>query len=229
MQVPIVELSGKLFDYFICYWAGVLVSFTPCLYPVIPLTASFIAGINTRGTKLMGFVLSLLYVLGVSITYCTLAVLAGVTGQFFGQVQSSPFVILFIAVVLGFFALMMFDVVKVPMLGFNIQNKIKTKNVFTIILFGIAAGLIIGPCTAPILGSLLLYISSKQDILRSVSLMFVFSFGIGTSLIIVGTFSGVLSSLPKSGKWMVRVKQFCGIVLSLASLYFFIQACIRIF
>jgi len=205
------------------------VSFTPCVYPVIPVTASFIAGMNTRGTKRMGLVLSLLYVLGISLTYCTLAVLAAITGKFFGQVQSSPFSMFFVAVVLGMFAFVMFEKIHLPVLGFHVQNRIKTKNIFTVILFGMASGLIIGPCTAPVLGALLLYVSSKQDIFRSIILMFIFSYGVGTSLILVGTFSGLLGSLPKSGIWMVRVKQFCGVILLLASLYFFVQACIRIF
>lgn len=204
-------------------------SFTPCVYPVIPVTASFIAGMNTRGTKRMGLVLSLLYVLGISLTYCTLAVLAAITGKFFGQVQSSPFSMFFVAVVLGMFAFVMFEKIHLPVLGFHVQNRIKTKNIFTVILFGMASGLIIGPCTAPVLGALLLYVSSKQDIFRSIILMFIFSYGVGTSLILVGTFSGLLGSLPKSGIWMVRVKQFCGVILLLASLYFFVQACIRIF
>jgi len=110
-----------------------------------------------------------------------------------------------------------------------VQSRIKTKNVWTVILFGVASGLMIGPCTAPVLGALLLYIASKQNILHGVSLMFVFSYGVGTSLILVGTFSGLLGSLPKSGKWMVRIKQFCGIVLLLAALYFLVQFAIRVF
>jgi len=76
-----MELQGNFLDYFIVFWAGVLVSFTPCVYPVIPLTASFIGGINTRGTKLMGFIISLIYVFGLALTYCALAVFAALTGK----------------------------------------------------------------------------------------------------------------------------------------------------
>ena len=61
-----MALQGNFFDYFIVFWAGVLVSFTPCVYPVMPITASFIAGFNTKGTKLMGFLISLVYVLGLA-------------------------------------------------------------------------------------------------------------------------------------------------------------------
>ena len=74
-----MELQGNFFDYFIVFWAGVLVSFTPCVYPVMPITASFIAGLNTTGTKAMGFVISLVYVLGLALTYCAIAVFAALS------------------------------------------------------------------------------------------------------------------------------------------------------
>lgn len=217
-------LSGNIFDYFIVFWAGVLVSFSPCVYPVIPLTAGFIGGVNTHGTKLMGFLISLVYVLGLAITYCALAVFASLSGKVFGQMQNHPLIFLIVGNILIFFALAMFDVVPLPNLGLNFQNKIRLKSIWAVLLFGMASGLVIGPCTAPILGALLLYVASKQNILYGTSLLFVFSYGVGASLILVGTFSGILSNLPKSGPWLLRVKQFCGVVLLIAGEYFLIQA-----
>ena len=219
-----MELQGNFLDYFIVFGAGVVVSFTPCVYPVIPLTASFIAGVNTKGTKLMGFIISLIYVFGLALTYCAVAVFAALTGKMFGQVQNSPIIFIVVSNILIFFALVMFDVIPISNFGLNIHNKIKTKNIWTVILFGMASGLVVGACTAPILGTLLLYISSKQNILHGVSLMFVFSYGVGASLILVGTFSGILGNLPKSGAWLTRVKQFCGLILIIAAEYFLVQA-----
>ena len=219
-----MELHGNIFDYLIVFWAGVLTSFTPCVYPVIPITASFIAGFNTRGTRFMGFFISLFYVLGLAIVYCAIAVFAALTGKIFGQVQNSPIVMILVANILIFFALVMSDLVPLPAFGARIHDKIVHKNMWTVVLFGAASGLVIGPCTVPILGTLLLYIASKQNILHGVSLMFVFSYGVGASLIIVGTFSGILANLPKSGVWLMRVKQFCGLVLVIAAEYFLIKA-----
>ncbi|MCK5260305.1 MAG: sulfite exporter TauE/SafE family protein [Candidatus Omnitrophica bacterium] len=219
-----MELQGNFLDYFIVFWAGVLVSFTPCVYPVMPLTASFIAGVNTKGTKWMGFIISLIYVFGLALTYCALAVLAALTGKMFGQIQNSPVIFIFIANVFIFFGLVMFDVIPLANFGVNVQNKIKIKNVWTVILFGMASGLAVGACTAPMLGALLMYAASKQNILHAASLMFVFSYGVGASLILVGTFSGILGNLPKSGVWLIRVKQFCGLVLIIAAEYFLIKA-----
>ncbi len=219
-----MELQGNFFDYFIVFWAGVLVSFTPCVYPVMPLTASFIAGVNTKGTKWMGFVLSLIYVFGLALIYCALAVFAALTGKFFGQIQNSPGVFIVIANTFIFFGLVMFDVIPIANFGVNVQNKIKIKNIWTVVLFGMASGLAVGACTAPILGALLVYVASKQNIFHAASLMFVFSYGVGASLILVGTFSGILGNLPKSGAWLIRVKQFCGLVMIIAAEYFLIKA-----
>ena len=208
-----MELSGGLFDYVIAFWSGVLVSFTPCVYPVMPIVASFIGGMNTEGKRLMGFGLSLLYVFGMALTYSALAVIASLTGSLFGQFQNSLLINGVVAIVMILFACIMFDWIHIPAIGMSLHGKIKKKNIFTVILFGMASGLIIGPCTAPVLGALLVYVSGKANLLHGVSLMFVFAYGVGASLILVGTFSGLLASLPKSGTWLIRIKQFCGVVL----------------
>lgn len=219
-----MNLSGNIFDYFIVFWSGVLVSFSPCVYPVMPITASIIAGVNTTGTKLRGFIISLVYVLGLAITYSALAIIASLTGKVFGQIQNHPIVFLVIGNILILFALVLFDVIPIPSLGVNIQNKIKIKNLWTVVLLGMVSGLIVGPCTAPILGALLLYVASRQNLLYGASLLFVFSYGVGASLILVGTFSGILSNLPKSGWWLVRIKRLCGLFLFIAGEYFIIKA-----
>ncbi|MDP2652795.1 MAG: cytochrome c biogenesis protein CcdA [Candidatus Omnitrophota bacterium] len=218
------HLSGNFLDYFAVFWAGVLVSFTPCVYPVLPVTAGLIAGANTQGTKLSGFWLSVVYVLGLAVTYCVLGVAAVLTRKAFGQFQQHPLVFLAIGNTLLVFALVMLDVIQLPFLGFNLRNKSKPRSLWTILLLGMAAGLIVGPCTAPILGTLLLYVASKENLLHAVSLLFVFSYGVGASLILVGTFSGALSVLPRSGMWLKRVQQVSALILLAAAEFFIIKA-----
>lgn len=215
-----MNLSGNIFDYFIVFGWGILVSFTPCLYPVMPLTASYIGGINTQGSKLYGFILSLLYVLGIAITYSILGVVAALSGQMFGMIQNSPYVFLCASIFLLLFSLVMFGVIPLPTFGGNLKQKIKIKNVWSVILFGMVSGLVVGSCLSPVLASLLVYIGSKQNIAYGVSLLFVFSYGMGASLILVGTFSGLLARLPKSGFWMVIIQRFCGLILLAAAIYY---------
>jgi len=219
-----MPLTGSLTDYFIVFWSGVLVSFTPCVYPLMPLTASFIGGVNTRGSRIMGFWISLLYVLGIAVTYCVLGAAAALSGKIFGQMQNHPAVFLLVGNILLVFALIMLDVIPLPVFGAKLQNKVRPKNLWTVFLLGLVSGLVVGPCTAPVLGTLLLYVASKQNLLHGVSLLFVFSYGVGASLILVGTFSGILSALPRSGAWLVRIKQGCAVVLFLLAEYYFLKA-----
>ena len=128
-----MPLNGTIADYFVVFWAGVLVSFTPCVYPVLPITASFIGGINTRGSRLMGFLISLLYVLGLAVTYCSLGVIAALTGKFFGQIQNHPLVFLFVGNVTLVFALVMLDIIPLPVFGARVQNKVRPKNLWTVL------------------------------------------------------------------------------------------------
>ncbi len=218
-----MNLSGTILDYVLVFWAGVLVSFTPCVYPVMPITASFIAGANVKGGRGSGFILSLIYVLGMAITYCGLAVFAILSGKIFGQIQNTPLVYALIGVLLIIFALIMLDVVRIPYIGVQLKQD-RPKSIGAVLLCGMTSGLIVGPCTAPVLGTLLTYVASKQNLLYGVTLLFAFSYGVGASLILVGTFSGLLTLLPKSGRWLERIKQISGGFLLVAGLYFFYKA-----
>jgi thiol:disulfide interchange protein DsbD len=86
-----------------------------------------------------------------------------------------------------------------------------------------AAGLIVGPCTAPVLGALLLYVGTRHNIMMGMSLLFVFALGMGALLVLLGTFSGILASLPKSGRWLSSSRGF-GVLMVLAGGYFSLEA-----
>ncbi len=219
-----MNLPGNILDYFIVFGWGVLVSFTPCIYPVVPLTVSFIGGINTKGSKLFGFVLSLLYVFGIAISYSALGVFAALSGKMFGEIQMNPITLMIASVCFFFFSLVMFNVISIPTFGASLKQKVKITNVWSVILFGMVSGLVVGSCLSPVLGGLLVYIAEKQKIFYGVSLLFVFSYGMGTSLILVGTFSGMLAKIPKSGFWLVIIQRICGSVLLAASLYYAYKA-----
>lgn len=219
-----MQLTGNISDLFIVFVGGVLVSFTPCVYPVLPLTAAFIADANINGSKLRGFLISLVYVFGMAITYSSLAVFAAFTGKIFGQFQNSPIIYFVISAFLGFFSLVMFEFINMPMLGLSVKVGERPTHIMGVFFAGAVSGLIVGPCTAPVLGTILLYIASKQHIVYGVSLVFVFSYGVGLSLILVGTFSGIIPSLPRSGKWLITIKNICAVILMMAAVYYLFKA-----
>jgi len=219
-----MQLTGGPLDFVAVFVAGVLVSFTPCIYPVMPLVAGCIAVANAEGTRRNGFFLSLLFVLGLAVTYGGLAVLAALTGQVFGQLQNQPAMYGLIAAILFIFSFIMCDVIPLPVLGIGLQTKVCPRNAWTVFLFGMTSGLVVGPCTAPVLGTLLVYIGTQRNIVHGISLMFFFSYGVGFSLILVGTFSGMLSLLPKSGRWLLWVKRLGGAIIFAAAVLFAMKA-----
>jgi thiol:disulfide interchange protein DsbD len=213
--------------YLTVYLGGVLVSFTPCVYPVVPITIAFIGarGGTSRGR---GFLLSVVYVLGMAVTYTALGGIAALSGKLFGQMQTSPWIYFVMANLCLFMGLSMLDVFmlpfRIPQFIARIQPREQTQGLASSFLVGAASGLVVGPCTAPVLAVLLGYAATRQNPIYAMSLLFVFSIGMGTLLIILGTFAGLLASLPKSGLWMTKIGHLSGWLLIAAGEYFLIQA-----
>lgn len=201
---------------------GVLASFTPCIYPMIPITAGYVGSRNIGGSKLKGFLLSLVYVTGLAITYAGLGMFAALTGSFFGAIGSNPWVYFVVANIIIVLGLAMLDVFEIPV--FAPQTGVQGGGIAGVFIMGIVSGFVAGPCTAPVLGVLLAYVGQTQDVLFGGSLLFVFAFGMGLLLMVVGTFSGAVASLPKSGEWMVKVKKGLGFLMIALGEYFLIKA-----
>ena len=217
--------QSLLFAYIAAYLAGVLVSFTPCVYPVIPITVAVIGGQgDLSGAR--GFVLSLFFVLGLALTYTALGVFAALTGKLFGTIQTSP---LTLGVLGGLFILMglaMLDVFQLSLeryapRGLTGGNR---KGIFGSFMIGVTSGFVLGPCTAPVLAVILGVVAARQSVVFGGSLLFVFSLGVGSLLVLVGTFAGILAGLPKSGAWMSGVKKLSGIVMLAVGAYFLYSA-----
>lgn len=215
-------LSGNpVLALWLSYAAGVATSFTPCVYPLIPITVGIIGGNTPK--KLKAFLLSLLYVLGMSVTYTVLGIAASLGGRVFGLTAYNPWVNLLVGTVLLVLGLSMTGIIYIPFTGgFKLDASrfmnIGWKGIFII---GLISGLVTAPCTTPVLGTILSFVAVGKNVMMGGLHLFVYGFGCGTLLIVVGTFSGIASGLPKSGKWMETVKKIFGIVIILAALYFY--------
>jgi thiol:disulfide interchange protein DsbD len=220
-----MNLSGNPLDYIAVFLGGVVLSFTPCVYPLIPISASYI-GITAGSSKIKGLFLSLIYVSGLAVTYSFLGLFASLSGEVFGAVSSYPIVHIIVGVIIIFFGLSMLDIFHLPSLKMIKAPALKKQSYFSAFFLGLTSGWVISPCTTPALGAILVYLAAKKNILYGATLLFTFACGLGMLLIIAGTFSSVLISLPKSGKWMLYVKRLCAFILIAMGIYF-IYAAIR--
>ncbi|MGH9947209.1 MAG: cytochrome c biogenesis protein CcdA [Pyrinomonadaceae bacterium] len=228
-------LSGtSLLAFPAAYIAGVLISFTPCVYPIIPIQLGFIGGRtaangeqgSTYAFSLNGFTLSLLFVIGMSIVYAALGAFAGLTGTLFGSWAASPWTYIIVGSVILVMALSMFDVFtfSTPQFLQSWNPEKKGNGYLSALLIGASSGLIVGPCTAPALGATLAYVGTQGNVIFGIAVLFVFALGMGTLMVVLGSFSGLFNLLPRSGVWMTRIKFLFGVLLIVVAEYFFVQA-----
>ena len=222
-EISLKEIS--LFSYAVVFLGGILASLSPCIYPVIPITVAYI-GANAPVTKARGFFLSLFYVLGISVVYSGLGLIAALGGRLFGEISVNPWTYLVIGNVFLLLGLSMLDLFILPIPGFlrRSDSLPKRKGLFGAFLVGLSAGFIVGPCTAPILGAVLTYVASKQSLFLGVSLLFTFAIGMGLLLMFLGAFIGLAASLPRPGAWSNIIKKIFAITLIIYAEYLIILA-----
>ena len=199
------------------FLAGLLLSFTPCVLPMVPILSSIV--ISSNKDHAIRYTLS--YVAGVSATYIIFGIVASITGSFLSSSLQNIYFLLFNGFLFLIFALAMFDI-----FHFNISennylssllNKINKKNIIHIFFLGLFSALILSPCVAPPLAAAILYISQANDILLGGLSLFIMSIGMSVPLLLIGFSANRF--LPKPGIWMVKVKKLIGFVLIGMSIY----------
>ncbi|MDE2653417.1 MAG: sulfite exporter TauE/SafE family protein [Gemmatimonadota bacterium] len=219
--------ANPLLALVLLFGGGVAISLTPCVYPMIPITASVISGTAQEGQswrRTLG--LTMTYVVGMAMLYAFLGMLAGLTGTLFGTVSASPWALLAIGNLLLLFALAMFDVipVRVPQRLIAWAGSRGGGSYGAVFLLGATSGIVAAPCGAPAFAAVLAWVAATRAGLMGFVYLFVFSLGMTALLVVVGLFSGSLSRLPKSGKWMVTVKRVAAVIMLGVAQYYFIQA-----
>jgi len=225
--------AGSLLAYPAAFIAGILISFTPCVYPIIPIQLGFIGGrvaamsadgADKRSINARGFKLSLLFVTGMAIVYAALGAFASLTGTLFGIWAASPWTYIVVGNIILLLALSMLDVFTLPTPQFltDWNPERKGNGYVAALLVGASSGLVVGPCTAPALGAALAYVGAQGSVVFGTTILFTFAFGMGALMIVLGTFGGAL--LPRSGVWMVKVKKTFGVVMIVIAEYLLLEA-----
>lgn len=198
---------------------GLLLSFTPCVFPMIPILSSIIVGAsqNEKMTASKGFLLSLVYVLSMAMAYTIAGVIAGLFGANLQVALQNPYVLSVFAAIFVALAFSMFGYFKIE-LPQSIQNKInkstdgkEKQGILGIAIMGFLSALIVGPCVAPPLAGALVYIGQTGDAVLGGLALFVLSIGMGMPLLLIGLGAGKF--MPKPGGWMDSVSKVFGIVM----------------
>ena len=199
------------------FGAGLLLAFTPCVLPMIPILSGIIVGHGPNLTKMHGFILSLAYVLGMALTYAAVGVAAGLSGTLLTNALQTPWV-------LGSFA-GIFVLLSLSMFGFyelrlptalqsrltNTSNRLHGGHLSGVFVMGALSAVIVGPCVAAPLAGALLYIGQTNDAVLGATALFALAMGKGVPLLVIGASAGTL--LPKAGAWMESVQRFFGVLL----------------
>lgn len=212
---------------------GVLTSLTPCIYPMIPITAAIVGGSEASGAS--GTVsgarwrplgLTLTYVVGLALVYSALGLFAGLTGTLFGTVSTNPWLYFLMANVLLVAALAMLDVlpVRIPSALLTRASTAGAAGRYSgAFVMGALSGLVAAPCSAPVMAAVLTWVSTTHSAALGFVYLFVFSLGMCTLLVVVGLSSGALTRLPRAGVWMVWVKRVFALVMFVVAEYYLVK------
>ncbi len=202
---------------------GLLLSLTPCIYPMIPLTIGVLHNNNQSKSLARNFLGSLCYAFGLSTTFASLGLLAAFAGASFGSLLSQPIFVLVLVAFIGYMSLTMIGVIDLKMPSF-LQRGTQFNGAFgpflSAFLFGIISGTVASPCVSPGLALLLTLVATMGNVFAGFLLLFCFGIGMSVPLIIIGTFSSSMNMLPQAGMWMVEIKKALGFVMLATCLYY---------
>jgi thiol:disulfide interchange protein DsbD len=213
----------------ILFIAGVLTSLTPCIYPMIPITAAIVGGSSVGDAprpRARTVALTFAYVIGLATAYASLGLFAGLSGTMFGAVSTNPWLYFVMANLLVIAALAMLDVIPVR-LPTALLTRVATAGeggkISGALIMGAVSGLVAAPCSAPVMAAVLTWVTATKSGVLGFIYLFVFSLGMCTLLVFVGLFSGSIARLPKAGEWMVWVKRLFALIMLAVAEYYLVQ------
>ena len=217
----LLKTSGSLWIKLIAvFFLGILMSLTPCIYPMIPITAGILQSLGSKSLT-HNFIVSILYALGIATTFAAFGLIAAFTGHLFGGLLTNPIFVIFVVLVMGYMGLSMFGFFEMYIPKFLQGNsEFKSKSIFSAFILGVISGSVTSPCLTPGLAFLLTLVATLGNKFLGFVLLFTAGLGLSLPLLIIGTFSSSLNVLPRAGTWMIEVKKIFGLILFGMCFYF---------
>ncbi len=213
--------SGLFLTLIGVFLGGIALNLTPCVYPLIPITASYFGG--RSGAERQGYLLvhGVLYIVGISFMNSTLGVTAALTGRLMGSLLQHPAVLIFVSSVFLLMALNFFGFWELRLPAFLSPILSRSHTGYAGSLFmGLTLGIVAAPCIGPFIIGLLTMVAQKGDPLFGFLIFFTLSLGLGLPLFVLSIFAGNLSKLPRSGEWLLWIRKFFGWIMLAMAAYF---------
>jgi thioredoxin:protein disulfide reductase len=210
-------------QFILVFMLGILMSLTPCLYPMIPITIGILQATDSgKKSFFKNFLLALSYTTGMSTTFAIMGFLTATGTARFGQLLGSPFFIIILVLFLAYLGCSMFGWYElyIPRFLQPRNHQVKKGSFLSTFIFGMLSGTFASPCLSPGLALVLSMVTSQSNSLRSLPLLFIFGIGSSFPLLIIGTFSNSINLLPRSGLWMVEIKKLFGFMLLGMCIYY---------
>ncbi|MBI3947110.1 MAG: thioredoxin family protein [Armatimonadetes bacterium] len=201
------------------YLAGLALNLTPCVYPLIPITIAYFGG-QAGGSKGRTVTLAALYVLGMAIMYSALGTTASLTASLFGSQLQSPYVLAGFAAVMVALGLSMFGVWEMRLPSALTSRVSARAGHVGAVVMGLLVGIVAAPCVGPAVVALLQVVGQIGKPALGFAVFFSLALGLGTPYLVLGSFSGLIQKLPRSGEWMNAVKRVFGLVMFWMALYY---------
>ncbi len=206
--------------------AGLATSLTPCIYPMLPITAGILGGASAQGrTRWRTALVTAAYVLGLALVYATLGLIAGLSGTLFGTISSNPWAYFVFGNLLLLAALAMLEVLPLntPARLLSWASRLGSDSLGAAFLMGATSGLVAAPCGAPAFAAVLTWVAATQSAVWGFAYLFVFSLGMTAVLVAVGLFAGTLAALPRAGAWMLWIKRVAAALMIAMAEYYFVK------
>jgi len=215
-----LEHSGLFLGLLLIFIGGLALNLTPCVYPLIPITIGYFGG-QSEGKTHKLFLMGLLFVIGLAITYSIIGVITALSGAFFGSIMQSTFVIIFIALIFVALSLSMFGVYEFKLPDSWVAKAGGTKRgYYGAVFMGLTTGIVAAPCIAPFVLGLVTYVATIGNPYYGFLVFFILALGMGLPYLFLSIFSGKIKNLPKSGEWMETVKHIFGFIILGMALYY---------
>lgn len=204
--------------YVLVFLGGIVTSIGPCNAAMIPLIIGYVGGLNISRSRSLA--IATLFVVGLSITFTLLGVVAAAAGLVFGALGKAwYYAVAVICIVIGLQLLGLIQI-PIPTLFAHQRERVTRRGLLGALLLGLVSGLVSSQCATPVLIAILTYAMAKGTLLYGATLLFVYALGRGMPIVVAGTFTGLARNLSALGRWTSQLEKVSGIVVIAVGLYF---------